>query len=47
VKSTPQTNTPIGGMITSATKELTTFPNAQPMMIPIAISTTLPFTAKS
>ena len=41
-KSTPPNNTPIGGMMTSLTSELTIFPKAAPMMIPTAMSTTLP-----
>jgi hypothetical protein len=45
VKSTHPTSTPIGGIITSATNELTTFPNAHPIIIPIAISTTFPLMA--
>jgi hypothetical protein len=32
----------MGGMITSATSELTIFPNAPPMMTPTARSTTFP-----
>ena len=34
-------------MITSPTKELTILPKAAPMMIPTAMSTTLPLTAKA
>src|SRR5207237_8895157 len=38
---------PIGGIKTSLTIDLTILPNAAPMMIPIAISSTLPFMANS
>src|SRR6184192_453030 len=38
---------PIGGIKTSLTIELTILPNAAPMIIPIAISSTLPFMANS
>jgi hypothetical protein len=34
-------------MMTSFTSEVTILPNAAPMMIPTAMSTTLPFMAKS
>src|SRR5690554_2502241 len=46
-KSTPPMMTPRGGMITSSTKEDTILPNAAPMMMPTAMSTTLPRTAKA
>jgi hypothetical protein len=36
-----------GGMITSPTKDETILPKAAPMMIPTAMSTTLPLTAKA
>ena len=36
-----------GGMTTSPTSEETILPNAAPMMIPTAMSTTLPFMANS
>src|SRR5262245_16451599 len=42
LKSMPPVARPIGGMSTSETIELTIFPNAAPMMTPIAMSTTLP-----
>jgi hypothetical protein len=38
---------PIGGMITSFTTESTILPKAAPMMMPTAMSTTLPLTANS
>ena len=37
----------MGGMITSATRELTIFPKATPMITPTARSTTLPRMANS
>jgi len=40
-------NIPIGGMMTSFTIDLTIVPNAPPIMIPTAMSITLPLTAKS
>ena len=40
-------NRPSGGMITSLTKDETILPKAAPMMIPTAMSTTLPLTAKA
>lgn len=46
-KFTPPISRPIGGMTTSPTKDETILPNAAPMMIPTAISTTLPLTAKA
>src|SRR5437870_4523769 len=47
LKSTPPIIAPIGGMMTSLTMEVTILPNAAPMMIPTAMSTTLPFMANS
>ncbi|MNW08895.1 hypothetical protein D3C71_2057640 [compost metagenome] len=47
LKSTPPIRMPSGGMIRSPTNEETILPNAAPMMIPTAISTTLPLTAKA
>ena len=47
LKSTPPISRPIGGITTSPTKELTILPKAAPMMIPTAMSTTLPLTAKA
>src|SRR5512132_3692710 len=47
LKSTWPSNSPIGGMITSSTSELTILPKATPMMIPTARSTTFPLTANS
>src|ERR1044071_9358285 len=44
-KSTPPSARPIGGMITSLTRELTIVVKDAPMMTPIARSTTLPRTA--
>src|SRR5262245_40561723 len=41
-KSTPRVARPIGGMITSFTSEFTTVVNAAPMMMPTAMSSTLP-----
>jgi hypothetical protein len=38
---------PKGGMTTSPTKDETILPNAAPMIIPTAISTTFPLTAKA
>src|SRR5439155_1692160 len=46
-KSTPPSILPIGGMRMSLTIELTTVPNAAPMMTPIARSTALPLSANS
>jgi hypothetical protein len=46
-KLTPPTSTPTGGMITSLTSDETILPNAAPMMMPTAMSTTLPRTAKA
>src|SRR5258705_5656649 len=40
-------NRPIGGMMTSATSELTILPNAAPITTPTARSMTLPFIANS
>ena len=37
----------MGGMMTSLTRLLAMVPNAPPMMIPTAMSTTLPLTANS
>ena len=42
VKLTPPTSKPTAGMIRSATIEDTIFPKAPPIMIPTAMSTTLP-----
>ena len=36
-----------GGMITSLTSEVMIFPKAAPMMMPTAMSSTLPFIANS
>src|SRR3989338_6153101 len=47
LKSTPPSNSPIGGISTSPTRELTILPNEAPTMIPTAMSTALPLTAKS
>src|SRR3990172_8685000 len=41
-KSIPPSSRPIGGIRTSPTNELTIFPNAAPMMMPTAMSRTLP-----
>jgi hypothetical protein len=46
-KFIPQSNNQIGGIIISVTRELTIFPNAPQIIIHIAISITLPFTANS
>jgi hypothetical protein len=46
-KSMLPTSMPRGGIITSSTKLFTTVPKAPPMMIPTAMSTTLPRTANS
>ncbi|MNC90501.1 hypothetical protein D3C83_66070 [compost metagenome] len=46
-KSTLPSRSPIGGMMTSLTSESTILPNAAPMMMPTAISTTLPRIANS
>jgi PPM family protein phosphatase len=46
-KSTLPNSTPMGGITTSATNDETILPNAAPMMMPTAMSTTLPFIAKS
>src|SRR5262245_55474741 len=43
----PPTSKPIGGISTSLTNDEVIFPNAAPMMMPTAMSTTLPFTANS
>ena len=42
ISETLPIRSPMGGMRTSLTKEVTIFPKAAPMMIPTAISTTLP-----
>jgi hypothetical protein len=47
LKSTWPSSSPIGGIITSSTSELTTLPKAMPMMTPTARSTTFPLTANS
>src|SRR5471030_2228391 len=47
LKSTPPISRPIGGMTTSPTNDETILPKAAPMMIPTAMSTTLPLTAKA
>lgn len=47
LKSTPPIKSPIGGINISVTRELTTFPKAVPIIIPIAKSTILPLSAKS
>jgi hypothetical protein len=44
-KSTLPINQPKGGIIISLTKESTIFPKAAPIMIPTAISITLPLMA--
>src|SRR5215472_16337907 len=46
-KSTRPRRSPSGGIRTSATSEFTIFPNAAPMMTPIAMSRTFPFMANS
>src|SRR5690348_2069619 len=46
-KSTLPSSSPIGGMITSSTSEVTILPKAAPKMRPMARSTTLPRMAKS
>jgi len=46
-KSTPPVSKPMGGISTSLTSEETIFPNAPPIMTPIAMSSTLPFMANS
>src|SRR6185295_2622527 len=46
-KSTFPISNPIGGISTSLTSDETIFPNAPPMITPIAMSSTLPFIAKS
>ena len=45
LKSTPPSSKPKGGMITSDTNDDTILPKAAPIMIPTAISTTLPRSA--
>src|ERR1700687_1068043 len=47
LKLTLPSSLPIGGMMRSLTMELTTLPNAPPMMTPMAICTTLPRSANS
>src|SRR6204780_1014537 len=47
VKSTPPIASPMGGMMTSATREFTILPKAPPITTPTARSTTLPFIANS
>src|SRR4030042_4527677 len=47
LKSMPPMSMPIGGIITSATNDETICPNAAPITIPTAISTTLPLTANA
>ncbi|MGQ0522595.1 MAG: hypothetical protein ACT4P8_02910 [Betaproteobacteria bacterium] len=46
-KSTLPSSSPMGGMMTSLTSESTILPNAAPMMMPTAMSTTLPRMANS
>ena len=46
-KSTPPVTTPIGGMMMSSTSDLTMVEKAAPMMMPTAMSTTLPRSANS
>ena len=46
-KSTPPIKSPIGGIMTSATSELTTLVITEPTMIPMAMSIALPRSAKS
>ena len=47
LKSTPPSSIPMGGMMTSSTRDLMMVPKAAPMMIPTAMSSILPFTANS
>ena len=47
LKFTPPIKRPIGGMMMSLTNEETILPKAPPIIIPTAISTTLPFMAKA
>src|SRR5512137_762513 len=47
LKSMLPRSRPMGGIRTSLTKELTMPPKAAPMMMPTAMSTTLPFMANS
>ena len=46
-KSTPPVTTPIGGMMMSSTSDLTMVEKAAPMMMPTAMSMTLPRSANS
>src|SRR3954464_9687588 len=46
-KSTLPMASPMGGMMTSSTNDLTMVPNAPPMMMPTAKSSTLPRSAKA
>src|SRR4029077_2873482 len=46
-KSTFPNSKPRGGIITSLTSDETIFPNAPPIMTPMAMSSTFPFMAKS
>ena len=46
-KSTPPVTTPMGGMTMSSTSDLTMVEKAAPMMMPTAMSTTLPRRANS
>jgi hypothetical protein len=46
-KSTFPNSRPIGGMMTSSTRDLTMVPKAAPMMMPTAMSATLPHIANS
>jgi hypothetical protein len=46
-KSMPPVMTPIGGMMMSSTSDFTMVEKAAPMMMPTAISTTLPLSANS
>jgi hypothetical protein len=43
----PPVMTPIGGMMMSSTSDFTMVEKAAPMMMPTAISTTLPLSANS
>jgi hypothetical protein len=47
LKSTLPISKPIGGMMTSLTSDVTILPNAAPMMMPMAMSMTLPRIANS
>ncbi len=47
LKSILPNSKPIGGIMISLTRDVTIFPNAAPIIMPVAISTILPFAIKA